>query len=209
MQAYIWTVAGGYQILGTPSNSDFYGAGAISYHGSAVAGEHPIGNATTHEAFRWTAATGLKQLPMNIATAITADGAMVAGSDNWRKTSGAQGTFGPFPGEQDQTQVYALTGTGQNPVAVGAAIKGTDAFGATFHAFRWTPTAGLEDLGLTTGSQSIATAISPDGTVIVGEATDASGFWRAFRWTVSTGMQDLGTLGGPESAAFGVSRDGR
>jgi probable HAF family extracellular repeat protein len=208
VRAYRWTVAGGYQILGSPGKSDFFGAGAVSYDGSVVTGEHPLGNATTFEAFRWTAALGLKQIPINIASAITADGKMVAGGDNWWKTSGQTGIFGPFPGEQDQTQAFGLSGTGQAPVAVGAAIKGSGGFGPTFHAFRWTPAGGLEDLGLTTGAESMATAISADGSVIVGEARDASGFWRAFRWTASTGMQDIGTLGGPESAAFGVSRDG-
>ena len=61
---------------------------------------------------------------------------------------------------------------------------------------------------MTTGSESFATAISGNGLVIVGEARDASGFWRAFLWTASTGMQDIGTLGGPESAAFAVNNDG-
>src|SRR5580698_3986540 len=73
VQAYGWTVVAGYQILGSPSNSDFFGSGAISYDASAIAGEHPLGNASRFEAFRWTAAQGLKQLPFNIASAITAD----------------------------------------------------------------------------------------------------------------------------------------
>ena len=208
VQAYRWTLAGGFQILGSRGNSDFFGAGAVSNDGSAIAGEHPIGNSTRFEAFRWTAAHGMMQIPINIASAITADGAMVAGGDSWWNTSGQTGIFGPFPGEQDQTQAYGLSGTWQAPVAVGAAIKGSGPNGATFHAFRWTPPGGLQDLGLTTGAESIAIAISADGSVIVGEARDASGFWRAFRWTAATGMQDIGTLGGPESAAFAVSKDG-
>jgi probable HAF family extracellular repeat protein len=44
--------------------------------------------------------------------------------------------------------------------------------------------------------------------VVVGEATDGSGFWRAFRWTAATGMVDIGTLGGPESAAYATNKDG-
>ena len=204
--AYRWTVAGKYQILGSRGNSDFFGAGAVSYDGSVIAGEHALPN--TFEAFRWTAAHGMMQIPINIASAITADGMMVAGGDNWWKTSGQAGIFGPFPGEQDQTQAFGLSGTGQAPVAVGAAIKGSDANGATFHAFQWTPAGDLQDLGLTTGAESMATAISANSLVIVGEARDASGFWRAFRWTASTGMQDIGSLGGPESAAFAANADG-
>jgi probable HAF family extracellular repeat protein len=205
-KAYRWTAATRYQILGSQGSSDFFGAGAVSSDGSVIVGEHPEPN--QFAAFRWTPAQGMVQLPMNIASAVTADGAMVAGGDNWWTTSGQTGIFGPFPGQQDQTSAFGLSGTVQAPVAAGAAIKGSDQFGPTFHAFRWTPSGGLEDLGLTTGTQSIGTAISADGSVAVGEATDANGFWRAFRWTASTGMVDIGTLGGPESAAFGVNKDG-
>ena len=56
---------------------------------------------------------------MNVATAVTPDGQMVAGGDNWFKTTGQTGTFGPFPGFQDQTEAYGLAGTAQAPVAVG------------------------------------------------------------------------------------------
>jgi probable HAF family extracellular repeat protein len=143
---------------------------------------------------------------MNIAAAITADGTMAAGSDNWWKTSGQTGMFGPFPGQQDQTAAFGLSGTAQSPVAVGATINGSDMFGATFNAFRWTPAGGLQNIGVP-GIGSIATAVSADGLVIVGEH-QLSGFWRAFRWTASTGMEDIGTLGGPESAAIAVNKDG-
>ena len=206
VQAYRWTVVSGFQVLGSKGNSDFFGAGAVSSNGSVIVGEHPLPN-NNSQVFRWTAAHGMAQLPMLIATAVTGDGTMVAGGDSWWN-SGKTGVFGPFAGNQDQTQAYGLAGTGKAPIAVGAAIKGSDNNGATFHAFKWTPSGGLQDLGLTTGTQSIATAISANGLVVVGEATDASGFWRAFRWIASTGMQDIGTLGGPESAAFAVSGDG-
>jgi probable HAF family extracellular repeat protein len=206
VQAYKWTAAGGYQVLGSKGNSDFFGAGAVSSNGSVIVGEHPLGN-NTSQAFRWTAANGLAQLPMLIADAVTSDGAMVAGGDSWWN-SGKTGTFGFFAGNENQTEAYGLAGTGKAPIAVGAAIQGSDVNGPAFHAFLWTPSAGLEDLGVTTGTQSIGIAVSANGQVVVGEALDASGFWRAFRWTAATGMQDIGTLGGPESAAFAVNGDG-
>ena len=155
-------------------NTAYFGAGAVSFDGSVIVGEHAVGNKP--DAFRWTAATGVKRLPFGIAIAVTPDGTMVAGGDIWWDTSGQTGIFGPFPGEQDQTQAYGLSGTGQAPIAVGGAIKGSDDNGATIHTFRWTPSGGLTDLGVLVGDQSFATAISADGTVIVGEHTDAAGF---------------------------------
>jgi probable HAF family extracellular repeat protein len=66
----------------------------------------------------------------------------------------------------------------------------------------------MQDLGVTTGTESNALGISSDGSVIFGEARDAGQFWRAFRWTQATGMRDLGTLGGPMSTSHGASADG-
>jgi probable HAF family extracellular repeat protein len=64
-------------------------------------------------------------------------------------------------------------------------------------------------LGTLGGDRSEATAVSADGSVVVGAAYNAAGQWRAFRWTAAGGMQDLGTLpGGGGSEATGVSADG-
>ena len=55
---------------------------------------------------------------------------------------------------------------------------------------------------------SRATAVSADGSVVVGESTTASG-QEAFRWTQSGGMVGLGSLSAESSSrAFGVSSDG-
>src|SRR5579859_130740 len=208
-EAFLWTISSKYRVLGDLGSSVGSMVLAVSSKGSVVVGDAPKGT-NSFGAFRWTASKGMTGLPisMQFGNAVTSDGAMVAGGDNWWKISGQTGKFGPFAGNPDQTQAFGLTGTGLGPIAVGAALKGSDNNGATDHAFRWTPATGLEDLGLTTGTQSIAIAISGDGTVVVGEATDASGFWRAFRWSASTGMQDIGTLGGPESVAYAANQDG-
>ncbi len=64
-------------------------------------------------------------------------------------------------------------------------------------------------LGSLSEYESRAYDVSADGTVVVGQSTNANGRWRAFRWTHAAGMQDLGTLGGEESEAYAVSWDGR
>jgi probable HAF family extracellular repeat protein len=66
----------------------------------------------------------------------------------------------------------------------------------------------MQDLGTLGGCCSEASGVSADGSVVVGEARNASGYVRAFRWTAAVGMQDLGTLGGDGSGAYGVSADG-
>ncbi len=63
-------------------------------------------------------------------------------------------------------------------------------------------------LGTLGGDESLANAVSADGSVVVGWARNAAGKHRAFRWTAARGMQDLGTLGGSVSVATGVSADG-
>ena len=72
---------------------------------------------------------------------------------------------------------------------------------------------GLGDLP---GGQiaSFATAVSADGSVVVGESSSAASdcCGEAFRWSVETGMMPLGDLPGGfdhfQSSAQGVSADG-
>ena len=68
---------------------------------------------------------------------------------------------------------------------------------------------GIFDLGTLGGAYSFATAVSADGSVVVGDSYTANNAARhAFRWTTSGGMADLGTLGGRFSEARAVSADG-
>lgn len=59
-------------------------------------------------------------------------------------------------------------------------------------------------------ANSLAHAISADGTTVVGLSTSANGLSEAFRWTEATGMVGLGDLPGFnfDSRALGVSSDG-
>jgi uncharacterized membrane protein len=83
-------------------------------------------------------------------------------------------------------------------------------------AFRWDPAGGYTNLGHLPGDgmgrRSEATAISADGSVIVGHTViwDAfSSFQRAFIWTPSGGLQALGDTSLRESSALGLSSNGQ
>jgi probable HAF family extracellular repeat protein len=66
-----------------------------------------------------------------------------------------------------------------------------------FHAFRWDPVTGMQDLGTLSGALgeiSSGSGINDSGQVAGGSGNSA------FLWDPVTGMQDLGTLGGAASA---------
>jgi len=205
-EAYRWTVANGYQLLGDLNGS--FGSSpsatgsaafAASSDGSLVVGDAPQGS-NSFGAFRWTASQGMEPLPqppMNQAFAVSADGKMIVGQFGWfNPTTGQSGTFG---NTEPASGATALGVSADGQIVVGVA-------GGT--AFRWTQAGRLQDINPVSGQASDADAISEDGTVIVGEFQLPSGPYHAFRWTASTGMVDIGTLGGPGSRALAVSHDG-
>ena len=78
------------------------------------------------------------------------------------------------------------------------------------HAFRWTRSGGIQDLGtLSGGSTSGANAVNDAGQ-IVGSSDLGQGILHAFLWTSAGGMQDLGTLTGSsgQSEAFAINSAG-
>jgi len=76
------------------------------------------------------------------------------------------------------------------------------------HAFLWTPTGGIQDLGTLGGTNSTAWGINDNGQV-VGQADLANGETHAFLWTKETGMQDLGLLGGRNAYAHAINKYGQ
>ena len=64
----------------------------------------------------------------------------------------------------------------------------------------------LTDLGTLGGSESYASAVSADGSVVVGQAKNASNQHRVFRWTSGI-MTDLGTSAAGDTSLL-VSADG-
>src|SRR5919108_6618237 len=84
-----------------------------------------------------------------------------------------------------QSQAWGVSGDGK--VVVGQLSR----LGSDTRAFRWTASAGMQDLGMLGGANSEAYAASGDGAAIVGRATNSSGNYRPFRWTPTGGMQNL------------------
>lgn len=204
-----WTAAGGYQNLGTlgGTNSPNNSATAVSFDGSVVVGQSALPNGTVR-GFRWTAETGMVELQMGLqvsqtAEGVSADGLIVVGYNTVWTYPGGPGNLQTIPNLGAGTaQGHAISNDGQL-VAGHSQVPGP-----VPHAMRWTAKDGTEDLGVTTGIESVAWCISGNGLVIGGEARDAAFFWRAFRWTADDGMVDLGTLGGPMSTSHGASHDG-
>jgi probable HAF family extracellular repeat protein len=79
---------------------------------------------------------------------------------------------------------------------------------AESHAFSWTATGGMIDLGTLGGIASSARAVNASGQV-VGAAATADDELHAFSWTATHGMIDLGTLGGSFSSAVAVTDGGQ
>ena len=134
-EAYRWTVAGGYQLLGDLNGS--FGSSpsatgsaafAASSDGSVVVGDAPVGS-NSFGAFRWTAAQGMQPLPqppLNQAFAISADASMIVGQFGWfNTTTGQTGTFGSTE-----------PASGATPLGVDA--DGQIVVGDAGGAFRWT-----------------------------------------------------------------------
>jgi probable HAF family extracellular repeat protein len=203
--------ANGFEGAGFLPGGTYSYAYGISANGEVVVGHGDVGG--RDQAYRRTPAgmSGLGFLPggtYSYATGVSADGAVVVGNAGsgtgvqaFRWTTSGMTGLGFLAGNYS----YATAVSGKGSVVVG--ITGT-AGGVGNQAFRWTSTDGMTSLGfLAGGRNSVASALSADGSVIVGHSGSNIGS-QAFRWTAG-GMVGLGFLpGGTSSFARGVSADG-
>lgn len=105
-----------------------------------------------------------------------------------------------FPGGIFYSKAVAISTDGITVAGYSYISNGTE-------AFRWTAEEGMVGLGSFGGTNSsgFATAVSSDGSVIVGVSNSS-----AFRWTADEGMVALGNSGGNifSSNSYAVSADG-
>lgn len=207
-----WTQGGGMVAIGGIADGALSGPPVISGDGKVIVGL--AGDSGMNRAFRWTIASGIQDLgalpggTVSRASATNHNGSVVFGTSNgtggggifrWTTDSGMQPLGLPLG--------HQVSGCNDEGTVVSGTIEGSGGTGA--QAFRWSVGAGVENLGfLPGGSASYGTAISRDGSAVVGFGF--VGFEsRAFRWTEAEGMRDLGILeGGFVSEAYALSANG-
>ncbi|MFH1748749.1 MAG: PEP-CTERM sorting domain-containing protein [Planctomycetota bacterium] len=226
-EAFRWTTAGGYQLIGNQPSGYFPTWGTdVSADGSVVVGTGRIGGVgTTQIAYRWTETTGMVSLGVpagdgfSTTYAVSTDGTIVAGHSGagiggntdpqgwrWTEAGGMQGIGGAIP--DGDSWAYGMSGDGST--LVGAA----DFAGTQVEAARWTEADGWSSLGDLPGGFLVggsAVDASADGSVIVGTSPSTAGlFGQAFWWTEADGMQPIPFIAGGSyiATATGVSGDG-
>ena len=223
-QFFRWSADGGFTIVpqfdpGEGFSPNLF-ATSISGDGSTVIGYAFTGTRT--EGVRWSEANGFSligALPAaetgeqySLGLDISADSNAAAASGTspltpfttalyWNSTGGLI-PLGFLPEDQpDEFSVsfsfaQAVSGDGQVVVGSSASTKHLE---RGDQAFRWSATDGMTGLGFLPGeTQSTATAVSADGSVVVG----VSGL-SAFRWTATSGLENIGNF-----FPTGVSADG-
>ncbi len=116
---------------------------------------------------------------------------------------------------QTITSIGTLQPTGGTVEALAISADGTAVTGystltgGSYRAVRWTPSGGLQNLGVVPGGlRSLGFGISGDGSIVTGMSV-VSGGGHVFRWTAAGNMQDLGTIPAQNvSYGYAVSANG-
>lgn len=203
-EAFRWTEATGPVGLGYLPGDTLSWAHGVSADGAVVVGYSTDGS-SPDTAFLWTEASGPTALPCPPggtwarAEAVSADGAVVVGewssetagmrAFRWTAAGGAV-SLDASPGGA-MTFAYDLSADGS--IVVGE--------GGNMRAARWTEAEGVVDIvsAAQDPDSSAATAISQDGTFIVGH-------WRSvtpFLWDAANGAQDFQQLLVADGVNFG------
>lgn len=196
--AFLWSAAGGLQIIAPPSS----GASAINDAGQVV------GDATfspgESEAFLWSPSGGLVNLG-NLG--LTPSGAR---SINRAGHIVGYSQFSGFTQHSflwtSSTGMQDLGGSTSNGAA---GINDSDQLAATIGgiASLWTSSGGFQTLGTLGGTRSVASGIN-NNVQIVGRSNRTNTDVRPFFWSSATGMVDLGNFGGRFGEADQINDSG-
>lgn len=200
-QAFRWTADGGVESL-VVAGEEMTDARLVSDDGSVIIIE-AMGIGTS-KVYRWTE-EGILSLADTFSwvDAMTSDGSTLVGGKydgtnthaiRWDATKGAH-DLGALAGDTNSN----ATGIADNGTIIGI---GWPDYGDT-HGFRWTEIDGMQSLGnldiTDTYEYTQPTAISRDGSIIVGVSTNSAEVDEAFRWTEDDGIQGLVGDSDPDS----------
>ncbi|MFI5113687.1 MAG: chitobiase/beta-hexosaminidase C-terminal domain-containing protein [Terriglobales bacterium] len=196
--AFLWTVAGGFDLLYPPTGWYAPVATGVSKDGGVLVGYGQ--QASGFHSFRWTGVNGMVDIGAlkggtgSQAFGVSQDGKVVVGSSGaadgsthaYRWTQAGMTDLGFFAGG-DYSEARGASTNGS--VVVGSATTQ----GAYYPiAFRWTKATGKVALGVLPSKWwSVATGVSADGKTVVGYSGQNCCDWEAFRWTAATGMQSV------------------
>jgi probable HAF family extracellular repeat protein len=214
-QGFKYTDSGGMEDIGISGGlrSEISG---VSANGDVIIGRATDANFNNF-AFKYTDSDGAQSLGVlpgmysSEARAVSADGAVIVGTNNVSISSNDQRAF-KYTDSGGMQPIHALgtTSWAYYVSANGVVTVGGWGDGTQTHAFKHTDDQGMVDLGNFGGTRSDAGGVSADGSIIVGSSTTAGDSQTlAFRYTDETGMVALSSLGGSTSVANGISADGK
>lgn len=153
--------------------------------------------------FRWTPATGVRPLDFaGVASAVSADGTVIAGTRQlqksvgeavrWTDATGVEG-LGFFPSDSPSSTAQAISRDGS--VIVG--ISNTNQASGVGHIFRWTVDSGMQPIS-SVGDAQWPNDVSDDTNVIAGmmkiRRVDPNGFSSDYQPIVWTSERSLATF---------------
>lgn len=188
-QAFRWSAREGMVSLGLLPGGTSSNARAVSADGAVVVGDGDAPS-ISGAVFRWSASSGLELLTpladsnICVASGVSGDGNVVVGTCRtdgnsayrWSESTGmvSLGQFGD--GSNRTSNALAISANGAAIVGMGhPTLTG---------AVLWSSAGDASILGWLPGDVSAtATAVSRDGSVVVGYSSEPSLHLRAFRWT--------------------------
>jgi len=227
--AFVWSEISGITTIGYLPGQNISEANGISDDGLKI-----YGRGDQQPYFTWTSADGIAPitLPDGFSAnfyAISGDGSALAGKyispddqngpvpdEAFRivgNTVTKLGFLSTFGSNQDRSIAYAISGDGT--LIVGQSTSDDATYSYQPEAFRWTQSGGMVGLGFEvsgeTHSETIARAVSRDGTVIAGTSKSSTlegdTLYNIFTWTEATGMVQIYSSR-LASEVNGISADG-
>jgi uncharacterized membrane protein len=174
--AFRWTAATGVVALGLGPVSV---ANGVSSNGTAVVGRmYGTENPPQIHMYRWTAAAGaqdLMALGLNgLVNGVSADGTTIAGG---YIPVAADNLYAPFRWTQTPGLIRLTNDTPGYAEAI--SLDGTTVVGTVKGPFRYTNTSGFAYMTLTGFTNAAAYAVSGNGSVVAGSASEGPWIWDA------------------------------